>query len=59
VHPWSVVRLLWLQSWRNRGPVDGGGRKLLEGSVCWPMWGDLEDWQSDSGAGAWFLPLTE
>jgi hypothetical protein len=29
-HPWSVVRLLWLQSRRNRGNVDGGGGKLLE-----------------------------
>jgi hypothetical protein len=58
-HPWSVVRLLWLWSRRNRGPVDGGGGKLLERSACWPMSGGLEDWRSDSGDRAWFLPSTE
>jgi hypothetical protein len=59
MHPWSVVRLLWLWSRRNRGPVDGCGGKLLERSACWPMGGCLEDLGSDSGAGAWFLPWTE
>jgi hypothetical protein len=39
--------------------VDGGRGKLLEGSACWPMCGDLVEWQSDSGDGAQFLPLTE
>ncbi len=39
--------------------MDGGGEKLLERSVCWPMCGGLEDWRSDSGTGAWFLPPTE
>jgi hypothetical protein len=31
----------------------------LERSACWPMCGGLADWWSDSGDGAWFLPLTE
>jgi hypothetical protein len=48
-----------MRSRKNRGPVDGGGGKLLERSGCWPMCGGLEDWQSDSGDGAWFLPLSE
>jgi hypothetical protein len=39
--------------------VDGGGGKLLERSACWPMCGSMEEWQSDSGNGAWFLPPTE
>ncbi len=43
----------------NRGPVDGGGGKLLERSACWPMCGGMEEWRSDSGNGAWFLPPTE
>ncbi len=55
----SVVRLLWLQSWRNRGHVDGSRGKLLERSACWPMCGGLVEWQSDGGDGAWFLPPTE
>jgi hypothetical protein len=56
----SVVRLLWLGSRRNRGPVDGGGGKLLERSACWcPMCGGMEEWRSDGGNGAWFLPPTE
>ncbi len=53
------MRLLWLLSRRNRGPVDGGGGKLLERSACWPMCSGLEDWWSDGGATAWFLPPTE
>ncbi len=54
------MRLLWLQSRRNRGSVDGGGEKLLERCACWPMCGSgMEDWQSDGGSGAWFLPPTE
>jgi hypothetical protein len=53
------MRLLWLRSWSNRGPVDGGGGKMLERSACWPMCGCLAYWQSDSGDGAWFLPSTE
>ncbi len=53
------MRLLWLRSRRNRGPVDGGRWKLLERSACWPMCSGWENWQSDSGAGAWFLPPTE
>jgi hypothetical protein len=53
------VRLLWLQSRRNRGLVDWGGGKLLERRACWPMCGGMEEWRSDSGAGAWFLPPTE
>jgi hypothetical protein len=44
---------------RNRGPVDGDGGKLLERSACGPMCGSVEEWQSDCGNGAWFLPLTE
>ncbi len=52
------MRLLWLQSRRNRGPVDGGGGKLLERSACWPMCSVLADWQSEGGDGAWFLPPT-
>jgi hypothetical protein len=59
VHSWSVVRLLWLWSRRNRGPVDGGGGKLLERSACWPMCSGLADWQSDGGDGVWLLPPTE
>ncbi len=56
-HPWSIVRLLWLWSRRNRGPMDGGGGKLLERSACWPMCGGgMEDWRS---FGNWFLPPTE
>jgi hypothetical protein len=51
--------LLWLRSRRNRGPVDGGGGKLLERSACWPMCGGLADWRSDGSDGAWFLPPTE
>jgi hypothetical protein len=39
--------------------VDGGRGKLLEGSACWPMCGDLAEWRSDGGDGAWFLPPTE
>jgi hypothetical protein len=39
--------------------VDGGGGKLLERSACWPMCSSMEDWWSDGGTGAWFLPLTE
>ncbi len=39
--------------------MDGGGGKLLERSACWPMCGGMEDWRSDSGTGAWFLPPTE
>ncbi len=39
--------------------MDGGGRELLERSACWPMCGGLEDWQSDGGVGALFLPPTE
>jgi hypothetical protein len=39
--------------------VDGGGGKLLERSACWPMCGGTEDWRSEGGAGAWFLPPTE
>ncbi len=39
--------------------MDGGGGKLLERSACWPMCGDLVDWQSDGGDGAWFLPPNE
>ncbi len=53
------MKLLWLQSWRNRGPVDGGGGTLLERSACWPMCGGLAVWWSDGGDGAWFLPPTE
>jgi hypothetical protein len=53
------MRLLWLRSRRNRGPVDEGGGKLLERSACWPMCGGMEEWQSDGGADAWFLPPTE
>jgi hypothetical protein len=53
------VRLLWLWSRRNRGSVDRGGGNLLERNACWPMCGGLEDWRSDGGAGAWFLPPTE
>ncbi len=53
------MRLLWLRSRRNRGPVDGGEGKLLERSACLPMCGGLVDWQSDGGDGAWFLPPTE
>ncbi len=56
---WSVVRLLWLQSWRNRGHVDGGEGKLLERSACWPMCSGLAKWQSDGGDGVSFLPPTE
>jgi hypothetical protein len=59
VHPWSVVWLLWLWSRRNRGPVDGGGGKLLERSACWPMCSSMEEWWSDGGNGVWFLPPTE
>jgi hypothetical protein len=59
VHPWSVVRLLGLRSRRNRGPVNGGGGKLLGRSAFWPMCIGMVDWQSDGGAGAWFLPPTE
>ncbi len=50
------MRLLWLWSRRNRGPVGG---KLLESSACWPMCGGMEDWRSDGGTGAWFLPPNE
>jgi hypothetical protein len=39
--------------------VDGGDEKLLERSACWPMCGSMEDWRSDGGTGAWFLPPTE
>ncbi len=39
--------------------MDGGGGKLLERSACWPMCGGLEDWRSDSGVDAWYLPPTE
>ncbi len=39
--------------------MDGGGGKLLESSACWPMHSGMEDWQSDGGTGAWFLPPTE
>jgi hypothetical protein len=41
--------------------VDGDGGRLLERSSCWPMCGimDMEEWQSDGGNGAWFLPPTE
>ena len=53
------MRLLWQGSRRNRGPVDGGGGKLLERSACWPMCGGLADWWSDGGDGARFLPPTE
>jgi hypothetical protein len=53
------VRLLWLQSRRNKGHVNGGGGKVLERSPCWLMCGGMEDWWSDGGTGAWFLPLTE
>ncbi len=53
------MRLLWLQSRRNRGPLNGGGGKLLGMSACWLMCGGMEDWWSDGGAGAWFLPPTE
>jgi hypothetical protein len=53
------MRLLWLWSRRNRGPVDGGEGKLLERSACWPMYGGLVDWRSDGGDGVWFLPPTE
>jgi hypothetical protein len=53
------MRLLWLQSKRNRGPVDGGGGKFLERSVCWPMCDGLADWRSDGGDSVWFLPPTE
>ncbi len=42
-HPWSIGRLLWQGSRRNRGPVDGGGGKLLERSACWPMCGGMEE----------------
>ncbi len=59
MHPWSILRLLWLGSRRNREPVDGGGGKLLERSACWPMCSGIEEWQSDGGNGAWFLPSTE
>jgi hypothetical protein len=59
VQLWSVVRLLWLRSWRNRGHVDGGRGKLLERSACWPMSGGLAEWRSDSGDGAWFLTPTQ
>jgi hypothetical protein len=59
VHPESIVKLLWLGSRRNRGPVDGGWGKLLERSACWPICGGMEEWQSDSGNGVWFLPPTE
>jgi hypothetical protein len=52
-------RLLWQWSRRNRGPTDGGGGKLLERSACWPLWGSMEEWWSDSGNGAWFLPQTK
>ncbi len=34
---------------RGRGPVDGGGGKLLKRSACWPMCGGLADWWSDDG----------
>ncbi len=53
------MKLLWLGSRRNRGPVDRGGGKLLERSACWPMCSGMEEWWSDSGNGAWFLPPTE
>ncbi len=52
------MRLLWLGSRRNRGPVDGGGGKLLDRSACWPICGSMEEWGSDGGNGAWFLPPT-
>jgi hypothetical protein len=39
--------------------VDGGGGKLLGRSACWPMCGGVEDWQSEGGAGVWFLSPTE
>ncbi len=39
--------------------MNGGGGKLLERSACWPMCGGLEEWRSDGGNGAWFLPPTE
>jgi hypothetical protein len=39
--------------------VDGGRGKLLESSACWPKCGGMKEWWSDSGNGAWFLPLTE
>ncbi len=39
--------------------MDGGGGKLLKRSACWPMWCGMEDWRSEGGAGAWFLPPTE
>ncbi len=50
---------LQLGSRRNRGPVDGGGGKLLGRSACWLMCGGLADWRSDGWNGAWFLPPTE
>ncbi len=48
----SVVRLLWLRSWRNRGHMDGGRGKLLARSACWPMCSGLAELQSDGGDGA-------
>ncbi len=57
--PLECVKLLWLQSRRNRRLVDWGGRKLLERSACWPMCSGLADWRSNGGDGAWFLPPTE
>ena len=57
--PLECVKLLWLQSRRNRRLVDWGGRKLLERSACWPMCSSMDDWQSDGGDGVWFLPPTE
>ncbi len=39
--------------------MDGGGGKLLERSACWPMCGGMEEWRSDGGNGAWFLPPTK
>jgi hypothetical protein len=51
------MRLLWLRSRRNKGPVDGGGGMLLERSAWWPMCsGGMEGWRS---SGVWFLPPTE
>ncbi len=41
------------------GLLHWGGGKLLERSACWPMRSSMEEWWSDSGNGAWFLPLIE
>ena len=58
-HSWSVVKLLWQGSRRNRWPADGCGGKLFQRSACWPMCGGLADCWSEGGDDAWFLPPTE